>query len=432
MAEVVEASGLDGIGRLLSGVNGWGAVGHYLCEITPAAERVQFVAELVERIQITKERHWTGCLQSALQTLSHEERDSALRELVPLLDDSAAIILLTSAPFDEPTWEVLTDLRPDLQVSYWREVAPYGGKQSERALNLSIERLLDVDRPISAFNAVSYEFKRLDGAILVRLMKALTQSTSEAATGVQINASRISDALDALQASGAASVADLAQLEYLFIRALSHSRHGIPNLEKRIEEAPSDYVQLVSLLYRRDDGGVDPPELQIPEQGDRQAIGENVYRALDKLKRTPGTREDGSIDGTALLGWLIDVRERFRRVGRANVGDSQIGQLLGKTPAGEDGIWPNAAVRDALEACASDRMMRGMELGLINNRGAVWRGPGGDQERSQAARYRAFARQLQAEYPVTSRLLEQIAETYEGQAKWHDTDEAVRKRLSPR
>lgn len=311
-------------------------------------------------------------------------------------------------------------------------MTPYGWRQSESELNLCVERLLDVDRPISAFNAMSHEFKRLNGAVLSRLMKALTQPTAEAETDVQLNAGSISDALDALDASAAASVPELAQLEYLFINALSHSRHGIPNLEKQIEESPGDFVHLVSMLYRRDDGSEDPPELQIPEKVNRQAIGENVYRVLDKLKRTPGTQEDGSIDGSALLGWLVDVRERLRTVGRSNAGDSQIGQLLGRTGAGVDGIWPNEAVRDALEACSSDRILRGIEIGLMNNRGAIWRGTGGGQERNLAEKYRAFSRQLQTDFPATARLLDQVAETYQGQAEWHDTDEAIRQRLGRR
>lgn len=259
----------------------------------------------------------------------------------------------------------------------------------------------------------------------------MIQPTAELEANVQINAGAISDALDALQASGAASLAELAQIEYLFINALTHSRHGIPNLEKRIEESPADFVQLVSLLYRRDDGDEDPPELRLPEGGE-QTIGGNVYRVLDKLKRTPGTREDGSVDSSALLAWLVETRERLRLVGRANVGDSQIGQLLGRTRPGTDGIWPNEAVRDALEACGSDRMIQGMEIGLHNSRGATWRGPGGDQERNLAVKYCAFSRQLQAEYPVTARMLEHVAHMYEGQAEWHDTGEAVRKRLQRR
>lgn len=430
MAEILKSGGLEAIGRLLTASNAWGTIGRYLAKQTAAEERLPLIEALLRNMRQSGERYWIGCLQGVLQTLESSEREAALRTLVPALDEATALDLLKYAPFEALTWAVLSDLRPGLQVAYWREVQPYGFRQSESELNLIVDRLLDVDRPISAFNAMCFDFKRLEGAALARLMKALTRPTAE--KDVQINAGRISDALDALEASGGASVAELANMEYLFINALSHSRHGIRNLEKRIEESPADFVQLVSLLYMRDDRGEDPPELQIPEGRDKKAIGENVYRALDKLKRTPGTKEDGSIDSTALLTWLVDARERFKRVGRTDVGDSQIGQLLGRTPAGADGVWPNESVRDALEACGSDRMIRGMEIGLFNNRGAMWRGTGGEQERNLAAKYRAFSRQLQADYPVTARMLEHVARTYDGQAEWHDTDEAVRRRLTRR
>ncbi len=428
IAEIWSAGSFDALGRLLALVNAWGTVGRYLCENTPTDERVALITALASRIDSSTDRYWIGCLQGVLQALGDAERDATLRVLIPTLDDGAALTLLKYAPFEGRTWDILTELRPSLQVSYWREVAPYGFHQSEGELSMCINRLLDVDRPISAFNAMAFEFKRLEGAVLVRLMKALTQPTAE--KDIQINAGRISDALDALEASGAASVAELAQFEYLFINALNHSRHGIPNLERRIEQSPGDFVQLVSLLYHRDDRGEDPPELRIAEGSDRKAIGENVYRALDKLKRTPGAREDGTVDSSILLPWLIDVRERFKQVGRTDVGDSQIGQLLGRTSAGADGIWPNEAVRDALEACGTDRLIRGMQIGLYNNRGAMWRGTGGDQERNLATKYAAFARQLQADFPVTAQMLENIVQSYERDAEWHDTDEAVRQRLS--
>src|SRR3546814_17399769 len=73
-------------------------------------------------------------------------------------------------------------------------------------------------------------------------------------------------------------------------------------------------------------------------------------------------------------------------------------------------------------------MIRGMEIGLHNSRGATWRGPGGGQERNLASKYRAFSRQLQVDYPITSRMLEQVAQSSDGQAEWHATDAAVRKR----
>lgn len=432
MAEIVATEGLDGVGRLLSSVNAWGTVGSFLRGATDPGERDALVLSLIARAAGTGGRQWIGCLQGALQGEADEDRGAILRRLAPTLPPEAALVLFRSAFFEARTWDALAATRPELEVSYWRTVQPYGARQPEGELNLCVERLLDVDRPISAFNAMSFELKRLDGAVLGRLMRALTRRNAETETDLQVNAGRISDALDALEASGAATTGELAQLEYFFANALSHSRHGIRNLERQVEESPADFVHLVSLLYRRDDGGEDSTELALPEGVDRQAVGQNVYRVLDRLRRTPGTGEDGVVDASALLAWLVDVRERLRSVGRAEVGDEQIGQLLGRTAAGADGVWPNEAVRAVLEACGNDRMIRGMEIGLYNSRGVVMRGAGGGQERDLAHRYRAFGRQLQADFPVTSRMLMHVADNYESQAAWHDTDEAVRKRLQRR
>lgn len=433
LEEILASTGMAGVERLLSQVNAWGTIGHFLCEITPPAEWRDLIETLVARQRETGERYWIGCLQGALQTLGGDARDATLRALVQTMnDDDAILMLLQSAMFEQRTWAMLTDLAPHLEVAYWREVTPHAFRLSETELNIMVERLLSVDRPISAFNGLGHQYEKVNGTILARLMRALTQPTAEQSTDVQLHAGNISDALEALNAGGQASVAEMAQLEYLFINALTYSQHRIPNLERQIEEAPGDFVQLVSLLYKRDDGGEDPPGLRLPEGEKGQSVGENVYRALDMIKRTPGTREDGSVDPTALLDWMVDVRNRLSAVGRLNVGDSQIGQLLGRSTAGADSIWPNDAVRDALEACGSDRMLRGMEIGLLNNRGVMWRGPGGAQERTLAQKYRAYSRQLQAEYPVTARMLEMVAETYDGQAHWHDNDEAVRKRLRRR
>jgi len=432
MTEIVGTHGLDGIGRLLPSVNAWGIVGRYLCQATPLFDRQGLVATLVEHVQRAQDRNWFGCLQGVLQMLSEDERDAVLRSLLPTLTDEAAISLLKCAPFEGQTWNVLTELRADLEVSYWREVAPYSWRQNESELNLSVERLLDVDRPISAFNSISYNFKALDGAVLGRLMKALIQPTAETDFNLQIDATRISDALDALQASSAATLPELAQLEYFFVNALAHSSHGIPNLERQIEVSPADFVHLVSLLYRREDGNEDPPELRIQDDRNSKTIVANVFRTLGMLKRTPGTQRDGSVDSSILLAWLSNVRERFSLIGRAETGDGQIGQLLGRAAQGTDGIWPNEAVRDALETYGNDRMLNGVRIGLFNNRGATWRGPGGEQERDLASKYRAFGHQLRADYPVTARMLEDVARMYDSQAEWHDNDEAVRNRLHRR
>lgn len=431
IAEIVESLGLDGIGRMLAVGNARGTIGQCLVLTTARTDQGPLLRELLKRADAGADQTWLGCLDGFLSMLGPDVREAQVRAILPDLSDDDAITLFKACPFQSATWRMIEALRPNLVSRYWQEVAPWGWHHSDADLNMIVDRLLAADRPLAAFHSTNHIFKRLEGQTLLRLLQALVQPTQEK-TEQRIDGHSISEALDSLQGTGVATVEELAQLEYLFIDALDHSQHGIPNLERQIANNPADFVHLVSVLFKRDDRADDPPEMQPPEGLDLEAIGGQVFRVLRRLRRTPGTKDDGSIDAQQLLTWLEEARRQLRAIGRTDVGDGQIGELLGRTKAGVDGIWPHEAVRQALEAVGSDRMMRGIAIGLFNNRGATWRGPGGSQERALASQYRGYAQQLRSAYPVTARLLESIAEDYDGHADWHDTDEAVRKRLQRR
>ena len=83
----------------------------------------------------------------------------------------------------------------------------------------------------------------------------------------------ISRALDALDGRPGITQAEMAQLEFAFIAALREydGSHGIPNLERQIEDFPVLFVQALALLFKRDDGGDDPPEWQIENPSQRIA-----------------------------------------------------------------------------------------------------------------------------------------------------------------
>lgn len=424
VSEVVASGGLDAIGRWFETSKAWGTVGRHLMRQTDH-DKSGLLAQIIERATSEREGPWTGVLRGALLALDVGDRDRLIRSFARSLGDSAALIFFKAAPFEPATWVAMREERGELEPAYWNEVIPYSWGQSEEVLSFIVSRLLEADRPWTAFNAVSPQFKNIEGAMLARLMKAIIGPTRESETNIRLHPHNIDRALDALEEKGAATTAELAQLEYLFLEALTHRKHGIRNLEKHIEQSPGDYVQLVSLVYFRDDRN---PDAETDAERS-ESFPRTAYRALRELKRTPGTRDDGSVDAARLLAWIVDVRERLRAVGRLDAGDYQIGELLGRSKPGRDGLWPCDAVRDAIEHGASDRMLRGMEIGLINSRGATWRGVGGDAERNLAAKYRAFAQHLMADYPVTAQLLESIARMWEGQAQWFDTDDAVRNRL---
>jgi hypothetical protein len=185
----------------------------------------------------------------------------------------------------------------------------------------------------------------------------------------------------------------------------------------------------VALAYKRSDEKEDPPECRIENPEQREAVASASYRLLDRIKRIPGTDENGKIDAAALAAWLAEVRRLCSEVARADVGDYRLGQLLAKAPAGESGIWPCEAVCEAMEEIASAEIGRGFHITVRNSRGVHLRGEGGEQERELAAKYRAWAERLHFDYPFVGGILEGIAASYEREAGWQDSEAKVKKRL---
>lgn len=114
---------------------------------------------------------------------------------------------------------------------------------------------------------------------------------------------------------------------------------------------------------------------------------------------------------------------------RSNVGDSCLGKLFSTAPVGEDGVWPIKPVRDALENIATASLSEGVVIGLMNARGAHWRGAGGEDERKLALKYDLYADALRYTHPRVARMMSEIAANYRSEAHWQDSDADVRKRL---
>ena len=83
-----------------------------------------------------------------------------------------------------------------------------------------------------------------------------------------------------------------------------------------------------------------------------------------------------------------------------------------------------------MEDIQSESMMRGAHTGVINSRGAHWRGEGGDQERGLAEKYRKWGQALQVSHPfVAAKLLMALTQTYDHMASREDTEASIRRRM---
>ena len=433
--EVYKFDGIDGIFQLLVSGNASFALGRHLANGLSDTEAATAIIELLHR------RNEANVLQvrSAITGLLLKHGDDGFinlaKEAIAAIPVNAndwnelCLEILLACPFEPSVWDMIEASFPEQAKEYWLRVIPSPWRLPSPQYARMIDRLLKAKRPRAAFAAIRFSVEEVDAKTVANLLNALIVGGEEEPDTYPIDAYRIESALAHIHAKKALSVEAMARLEYVFINALRHSKYRIPNLEKRVAENPGSFVELVVLLYRRKDGGEDPEQFRLPSDADTKSITSNVYNALEMLSLTPGSQEDGTIKVDALVRWVSEARRMLIELSREEVGDSCIGQLLGRCPSGTDGVWPHEAVRMALEEIGNDDILRGMALAVYNSLGAVWRGAGGELERNLAAKYEAWAKAVAPDYPVSAKLLRGIADHYVADANWHDTDENVRKRL---
>lgn len=438
VAEVWSMAGYDGILRLAETGEAANTVGSVLAKLAPTdLDTVDLIYGVV-----SEETRSPGPLDMLLSgflfTMEHERWADFIELLTGLIarlshekknTEAKIVRLMKCASCRKAVWTIVDSLPLEMQAQYWVEAQPNRRLDDEAELREMVDRLLLVQRPSAALAAARFEIKKLDTPRILRLLTDIATIPSKLDSNIYFQSYELQRVFEVLDARSDISRDELARLEFLYLSAFEHEERGIPNLERQIAESPQLFVQAIGLTYKRKDGGQDPLEWNIPDEDRRGNVARQTYRLLHNIKRIPGTEDDGAVDVPKMKAWIAEVQSLCRVSGRAEVGDLNIGELLSKSKAGEDGIWPIPAIRDVLEEVGTEHIMNGMAIGLYNQRGAHFRDPDGGQERDLAAKYRGWAAEVAVDWPFTAQLLESIAKSYDRDAEWHDTDAALRKRL---
>jgi hypothetical protein len=226
-----------------------------------------------------------------------------------------------------------------------------------------------------------------------------------------------------LDQSGEVSDVQLAGLEWSYLPLFEFSDRPPRMLQKALATEPRFFIEVLTKVYRPSkESGIEEPAPNDLER--EQAIARQAYDLLRAWCRVPGTTDDGILEPAALEGWVKETRILAAPVGREAIADHQIGQVLAHSPPDPEGIWPAVPVRDLIEITRSQELERGLWVGVHNKRGVTSRAAndGGAQERDLARYYRRCAGETALEWPRTSAVLEQIAESYEHEGTRHDQD----------
>lgn len=373
----------------------------------------------------------------ALRGITNEdERDRVLHAVLNERPQDERVELLLLSPFRRATWKLVDALDGNAQDRYWSEVNPDYIRESESENSEGIERLLKHDRPRAAFACIRLYVESVEPQILYRVLRAAASRGNDKPGEYMFDSYNLNKAFQHIDKSPSLDLEQKAALEFRYIEVLGKvwdkgkDGHGIPNIERYVEKNPEFFIEAIMWTYKRSDNGTDPDSLQVDDE-QRAAIAEQSYKMLQAVQRIPGHNEHGDLDSKALAKWLSTVRAAAREMGRLDSADRTLGNLLSNAPLGDDGVWPCEVVRSVMESTQSDALMDGAVTGVLNSRGVVWRGEGGDQERDLASKYSGWADALKVTHPyVASKLLSEVAATYEHEAERQDTAAHVRRRLT--
>lgn len=339
--------------------------------------------------------------------------------------ETALLTVLRALPAGRWVWDQVAQIGEDLEAAYWRGAPVLWMDQDGEDVAYAIRMLIRVGRARHALPLAAHDGKaRLPTALLVEVLQEAARQPfdnsgdSNEATMFQYYVGEILKLLDERDDVDRQALIDL---EWNYLQVLEHSRRPAKVLLRALSEDPSLFIMMLSAVYKAsEESGVVEPEPEKPEHA--QAIATQAYRLLRLWNRLPGARDDGTIDREVLESWIKKARTLAKAVGREDVADSSIGNMLSASPVGEDGNWPAEAVREVIDLFRSKPMIDGFRIGKSNRRGVTTRLPrdGGELERQEAAKYRAWAKAISYVHPHTAKALYTLADEYEWDARRED------------
>ena len=421
LRDIWNAGGFAGVSRLIEKDEySAQAVGMLLPEVLEEPDELaDIVRYCIERNPEKNVELYTTCLREVLWQVRRRGIQLSLDALEERLDAEELLRLYTCKPFGSETWRMLDSKHSAVRQDYWSQVNPNVFGLTVEEVNEAVDRLLEFNRPKEAMNAVEHSWELVETSRLKRLLNAYTTSDPEAANVKLLSQYAISDAFDSLDNRSEATDQEKAQLEFLYATPLEHSRHGIPNLERALATYPEFFVELVALLLGKGNSTNDD---------NREALASSAFTVMNRIRKSPGTGDDGIINVDDLKSWINKVRDLSVGLDYADVIDSEIGELLSRAPVVEGDIWPCRPVCEALESVRSESMGIGLKIGVINDRGAHMV-TGGNEERELAEAYRDRARRLSYEFPFVATLVEDIAKSYEADAEFWETRAEIDQRF---
>jgi len=319
-------------------------------------------------------------------------------------------------PSGDRTWRLVEGRGAEVEGQYWNLLPSFAlyGRTPEEARK-AFSRFSNLNRHVAAFEVARQMMRAtpmdLAGEEWLDLLERLPHEGQGALSDLAYD---LKEVLDELADRSDVDGLRLARLAWLYL-PLYGFESPPKALTKELLRTPKLYAEMVAMAFPGPKVSESLSDVEVAEQ-------ERASLLLHSLRGIPGQDEQGQVNGQALLDWVSEARGHLRDLNAEGIGDSQIGELLGKSPSTSEGLWPIPEICEVIETAQSLSLDDGVRVGRFNSRGMTSRAmdAGGDQERALVDQYRRNAATMDGRWPRTATLLRDLARGYELDAQQND------------
>lgn len=414
--EDVASQGVDAVSLLIKHVERPEIVGELLVDVNTITD-----VDIASWLEDNKPSHLRRAGQAYVSMMSRKRGVEWLVDFLAKINSDLAghSAIVAAIPMENRFWDWVETLEESVIAAYWRTADHRWIPENQ--CDIAVKFLLRYNCPWRAldvlFRMENDDETVVDSAMIVSVLKSCRSSEED--VDVQHYGYVVSVLLNRLEVTSPDDP-DLPGLEFCFFDFVGGDHDPSDALYSLLEGRPDEFVALVESSHsRKVQEGEESTAVDV-------AFAKLSHSVLYHWKMLPGVRESGVVDGDYLSNWVTQCRALFNDHDDGGVGDRAIGRVLASSPEGQDGIWPAEQVRAVIESLKNEDVEAGFMAGRYNQRGVSVRPiyDGGRFERIQAQEYRSAAKQLTIRWPRTSRILRQMADSYEWDAihldKWDE------------
>lgn len=418
LREVYDALGIQGIEALSLAAGPQNCVGYFLQYLDIGrSELIDYVAEKIGATGLP------SFLGDWIRSFSPALMNDLLRKAIDKgkncanWGDAEIYALLEHSRCEPVAWKIVREQPCPIQTRYWQSIFSLPLGLPLRVKKYGIKKLLTYNNHSAALRSLKHGEEGFSGNDIADILERNFSSPTNALKEIDFH--DIRSLTEAMEKCDKISRQRLLTLEFQMISAFGQFVAEIMDeLKREVIENPAQMIFVISNAYKPDTGA--SPEHTAQDEHVVRACGHLLFYA----NQIPGSERDNSFSEPKFRRYVGELLRLAAAEGYTRGAQNVLGELFAHAPKNENSGWPPTCVCEILDLPQHDRMRRSFEMGVYNNRGVTTRMPydGGGQERVLAERYRHYSNDIALEFPLASKVLSDIAESYERDALRHDRD----------